>query len=86
MSDPFQSHAPSLQSPASHLMAITPNDSTDLAQVPRALNVAASGTVRMITQGGETADVYVAAGIVFPLRPRRVMATGTTATGIRGLW
>lgn len=65
---------------------IAPSDSTDLAQVTRALNVAAAGLVRVRTVGGDTADVYVAAGVAFPIRVRRVHATGTTATGIRGLW
>lgn len=86
MSDLFQSHLPGLQSPAGNIAAITPSDSADLAQVTRAINVATSGSVRVVTPGGQMADVFIAAGIAFPLRAARVMATGTTATGIRGLW
>ncbi len=84
--DAFQSHSPSLQSPALRLAAITPDDAADLAQCTRALNVAVSGTVRVTTVGGDTGDLYIAAGVAFPVRVQRVHATGTTATGIRGLW
>lgn len=86
MADSFQTQSPGLQSPASRIAVITPSDAADLAQATRALNVAAAGTVRVTTVGGDTADVYVAAGTTFPIRARRVHATGTTATGIRGLW
>ena len=82
MSDPYELHEPGLESPATILAAVTPSDSTDLAQPTRALNVATSGTVQVTTTGGSTATVYVAAGIGFPVRAVRVWATGTTATGI----
>lgn len=82
MSDPFANHAPGLESPATLLAAITPDDSTDLAVPSRALNVLQSGTVQLTTTGGTTATLYIAAGIGFPVRARRVWATGTTATGI----
>jgi len=64
---------------------ITPSDSDDLSRVPIALNVATSGTVRFIGTDGTISDVFIVAGIVFPLRVRRVFQTGTTAGGIRGL-
>lgn len=83
--DPFQKFAPALTSPVTRIETITPSDSTDLVRVTRAINVAGSGTVRMVTLGGDTADLYLAAGIAFPVRVTRVLATGTTATGIRGL-
>ena len=63
MSDPFENHSPSLESPATILAAVTPSDSSDLAMPTRALNVATSGTVQVTTTGGSTATVYVAAGI-----------------------
>ena len=83
--DTFETHAPSLSSPAERIEAITPSDTNDLQAVTRAINVATAGTLAVITANGETSDVYVAAGITFPLRVRRVLSTGTTATGIRGL-
>jgi hypothetical protein len=43
------------------------------------------GVVRVTPLAGGTADVFIDAGVVFPLRVSRVWATGTTATGICGL-
>ncbi|MEX5730234.1 hypothetical protein Ga0609869_003587 [Rhodovulum iodosum] len=83
--DAFLDFQPGLQSPALHLEPITPSDTADLARVTRALNVAGAGSVRVVTVTGQTGDIHVAAGIPFPIRVVRVLATGTTATGITGL-
>lgn len=82
MIDHFAKHSPGLESPANYLKEVIPSDTTDLAYVSRALNVAVSGTVRLTTIGGDTATVTVAAGSTFPVRASRIWATGTTATGI----
>ena len=70
---------------ASMLIQIAPDDDGDLPHILSGLNVATPGTVRVTTKDGSTGTVFVEAGIVFPLRVRRVWATGTSATGIRGL-
>jgi hypothetical protein len=82
MADVFATHATGLESPATRLLAVTPSDSTDLAYVSRAVNVAASGLVKLTTVTGDVATVQIAAGIAFPVRAARIWATGTTATGI----
>lgn len=82
MSDSFADHLSGLESPASKLSPVTPDDATDLPLASRALNVASSGSVAVTTVDGTTATVYVSAGIAFPVRARRIWATGTTATGI----
>ncbi|WP_298845065.1 hypothetical protein [uncultured Roseobacter sp.] len=82
MSDRFSSYSIGLESPAINLHEVTPDDGADLPQVSRALNVAGGGTVRVTTVAGDTATVTVAAGIPFPVRVRRIWATGTSATGI----
>lgn len=82
MSDVFANLATGLESPATYIQSVTPNDSTDLPRAGRALNVAATGSVRLTTVDGTTDTVYVAAGVAFPVRARRIWATGTTATGI----
>ena len=67
--------------------AITPNDSTDLSQPIRGLYVGATGNVVVIFEG-DTANVTltgVAGGIVHPFAIKRVLATGTTATGLVGV-
>ena len=83
--DNFSSDEPKLHSPATLIDEIFPDDQTELKNVTRALNVATSGTVRVMTVDGTLGDVFIAAGGTFPVRVRRVLATGTTATGIRGL-
>ena len=85
MADAFSSYTRSLDDPAISVFEITPDDSTDLAQVTTALNVASPGTVRVTTADGSVSDVTIQPGHLFPLRVRRVWLTGTTATGIRGL-
>ena len=82
MSDRFSSFTPGLESPASFLQDVTPDDANDLPVISRALNVATAGTVRVTTSGGDTATVTIVAGVAFPVRARRIWATGTTATGI----
>lgn len=83
--DVFQGNMPSLQSPALKIEVIAPSDTVDLAYATRAINVATSGVVKVTTIDGSIGDVYVAAGVTFPIRAVRVHATGTTASGIRGL-
>jgi len=85
MSDPFQDHAAGLDSPPARVQPITADDGADLPLATRALNAAGAGSVRVTTVAGDTATLYLAAGIAFPLRVRRVWASGTTATGLVGL-
>lgn len=85
MTDIFKNHGSGLESPATRAHAIEPSDSADLVLASRALNVAQSGLVRVTTTGETTAQIYIAAGVPFPIRAVRVWATGTTATGIVAL-
>ena len=83
--DQFRHHAQSLESPATRIAEIVPSDTADLAFVTRAISVAQAGHLQVVTSGGDTGRVFVAAGVPFPLRVSRILATGTTATGIVGL-
>ena len=83
--DQFADATPGLQSPATIIDEIIPDDNNDLQIATRAINVAASGTVRLVTVDDTEGDVYIVAGSTFPVRAKRVLSTGTTATGIRGL-
>lgn len=85
MADSFESYQAGLESPPSQISSIVPSNTQDLEFATRSINVASSGTVRVTTVGGDDAQVYVAAGIAFPLRVRRVWASGTDAAGIVGL-
>lgn len=85
MPDPFDRHSQSLESPATTLLPVVPDDTADLPAPSRALNVAQAGAVHVTTTGGTTATLYVAAGIALPVRVTRVWASGTTATGITAM-
>lgn len=69
--------------PADRAVAVTPSDSADLTEVTRGLYVGASGDVKVDMANGDTVTfVAMAAGVVHPLRVRRVYSTGTDATDI----
>lgn len=80
MSDPFASNAPGLSSPATRHYTVTPSNSEDLPIKPRALFVSVTGNAALVMGGVEVAYPSLAAGTILPIRPDRVMATGTTAT------
>lgn len=68
-------------------VAITPSDTVALAQAPVRIFVGGAGNVigRAINSG---ADVTFAcpAGAILPVRFQYIRATGTTATGLIGLY
>lgn len=73
--------------PAVYGFAVTPNDSTDLAIVPRALWVGGAGNIVMVTAGGDSITLSgITAGTLLPVRAKRILATSTTATLIVGLY
>ena len=86
MPDTYAAHASSLTAPARDGFAITPNDATDLPDVTRALYVGGPGHLVLTLQAGATLTLSnVPSGSLLPLRVKRILATGTTATAIVGL-
>lgn len=87
MADAFANHVPSTDGPATKCAEVAPNDSTDLADSARALYVAGAGDIELIPVGQSAAVTFtgVPAGSILPVRVARVLATGTTATGIVAL-
>ena len=78
---------PELDSPAGRAAAVTPSDSAYLTSASRALYVGGAGDVALVTVGDDTVTfVAVPAGSILPVRVKRVLATGTTATSILALW
>ena len=67
---------------------VTPSDGTDLNNVSLALYVGGTGdlTVNMIGLGDPVTFKAVPVGTLLRVRVTRVLATGTTATGIVALW
>ena len=72
--------------PADFGYAITPSDTVDLVCVTRSVRAAGGGVIRWLNMFDDTVQqATVEAGERVPMRARRVLATGTTATGLEGL-
>lgn len=65
---------------------ITPHDTNTLTYASRALYVGGAGTVTVVMNGTSVLFAGLGAGTILPIRTDRVMATGTTATGIVALY
>lgn len=79
----FALHQSGLTSPPSWAAAVTPDDNVDLPKVPRALECRTDGTVVCIMLDDTVAVTrYIIAGTQLSGLVRRVLASGTTATGI----
>ena len=87
MADAFEKNRPGLESPADRLETVTPADGADLpGGLTRALFVGTSGSVVAQDRHGTTVTIASGASQYHPIRVARVLATGTTATGIVALY
>lgn len=86
MSDLYRTQASSLMSPLIGGFAITPNNGADLASVTREIFAAGGGTINAVWQDGSTFAATIGSGERVAWRLSRVLATGTTATGIEGFY
>lgn len=87
MSDKFENRGDSVSAPATRFAAVTPSDSADLGELPKALYVGVGGA--LVLRGADGVVVtftQVVGGTVLPVRARRVQATGTTASAIVALY
>lgn len=82
MTNPFTNRAPSLNGPATDMSPVTPNDGADLTKTAVALYIETSGTVSFTSITGDTRTVTVGDFAILPVGATRILATGTTATGI----
>ena len=86
MPDKFQYKNAELNSPGDVFYAIVPSDAIYIAIKPRAVIVGVSGNLAVTDSLGVTTVIpNVIAGIFHPIRPVRILATGTTATNIVGI-
>ena len=88
MSNARPHSANDLQS-ADGAFAITPDDGADLPFVTRAIFIKGNASLVdlavVMVDGSEVTFAGLATGIAHPFQVKRVLATGTTATGIIGL-
>ncbi len=85
MTNPFSSRLVPLNGPARDIVPVTPDDAVDLPKVAVSLYVEGAGSVAFVTEAGETRTVTVPDFMLLPVGVRRVMATGTTATGLHAM-
>lgn len=75
-------------SPARKAFAITPSDTQDLAFLPRGVYVGGDGSLAVILADDTESVTFtgVPAASLLPIRVKRVLATGTTASGLVGVY
>lgn len=84
--DDFKGYSPSMQSPVTHAVGITTDDTADLGHLTRALYVGTGGDVRVTIADGSTVTFVNMVQGWHPIRVSRVWATGTTADHMVGCW
>ena len=83
----FSGRAQSGIGSSSTLLPVTPSDDADLPNgMPRAIHVGAAGSVAVMDIHGTIVTLVSLDGQYHPVKVRRVLATGTTATGIVALY
>lgn len=83
---PMPAAPPALRVSYLNAVALTPNDGADLAQMMEVW-VGGAGNVQFTPAGGQSPIVAaVAAGAWLPCQVIRVWSTGTTATGLIGVY
>jgi hypothetical protein len=84
MSDEFSNVAATAWAPLRRARAVTPNDSADLPDgVCRGLTCNTGGNITVILANDVASVTFTwFPGTVLPVQARRVLAAGTTATGI----
>lgn len=91
MADSFSGFSDSVSNPATRAAVVTPSDTDNLADIPKAIYVGTGGNIAMIgvnASGAATGITWknVPSGALIPFRPRRILANGTTAADILALY
>lgn len=85
--DKFAHYDEGLNGPITSGFDITPDDAANLQSIPRAVMVAGSGDLAVEWEDGTQVVLpALQPGAMYPVRPKKVLTTGTTATGIVGLY
>ena len=69
-------------------VAVTPNDSVDLAVTPtKGIYVGGSGDLKVTLENGDVVTfMSLSSGMIHPIAVKRIWATGTTATNILAVY
>lgn len=86
ISDIFHEFQPGLNSPVQGGFDVAPADGIDLPCVTRAVMVGGAGDLAVVLKNGDAITLPgLTPGVVYPIRASQIAASGTTATGIKGL-
>jgi hypothetical protein len=81
--DQFKDFPSTLISPATHAIAIVPNDTVPISVVTRAVYVGQTGDVSVEMQSGQIVTYEnVQGGTILAIRALKVRQTDSTATGL----
>ena len=72
--------------PANGAFLIVPSNSINLTEDTTGIYAGGAGDVKVQMINGDIVTFTVPAGVVLPIQVRRVYATGTTASGVIGLY
>ena len=86
MANEFKNHSKGLDSPGDLHFNVTPNDGADLTQIPRVLYIGTGGTLVVRDKAGVDVTYSPADNSYILISAIRVLSTGTTATGIIGVY
>lgn len=88
MTGRFPNAYDSVIEPSRRCRAITPSDTVALTEVPKAFYVGTGGDVTLIASDDTDPVTFmnVPDGGLVDVRPKKIMATGTTASNIVGLF
>lgn len=82
MSNPFQNRTTPLTGPALDLVPVNPDDGADLPNHAISIYAETGGAISFVSQKGQTRMVVVSDFAILPVGVSRVLATGTTASGL----
>jgi hypothetical protein len=85
MTSPFKNRTLALNDPKRDIISIVPDDNADLGQIAIALYIESGGDLTFVSEAGHTRSLKVADFAILPVGVRRVLATGTNATGIHAM-
>lgn len=87
MADTFANLQKGLTAPADKYFAITPHDSTNFSVSTRGIYVGGAGNLVAVDEDGNAVTFTgLLAGVVYPIRCKRVNSTSTTCTSLVGLY
>jgi hypothetical protein len=72
--------------PYTRWKSITASDTEDLEEIPQAIYVGSTGTIKMTDLSGNTEKLTAVPVGVLRVRPKRIYSTDTSASLIMGLY